>query len=177
MEKFWALAVNLRDPNGEYKYIFVDAWARHTIFITQKYVKLDFISGLMSKVWQSRFFLSFLPAFLDITVQIFMVEKTFIYINVPLIKPYTFHFSEFRCDNFLKSYREKKARIVKFTYNLRFFFKKSPENIFFQQNVHVKRRLMMKTKTIAKGKYFGSPATQRDSLVIFQSVESLSHLH
>ena len=35
--------------------------------------------------------------------------------------------------------------------------KKSTENTFFQQDVHVKVRLMMKTKTIAKGKYYGLP--------------------
>ena len=37
-------------------------------------------------------------------------------------------------------------------------FLKSPEIAFFQEDVHVKTLLMMKTKTIAKGKYFGSPA-------------------
>ena len=44
---------------------------------------------------------------------------------------------------------------------------KSPANSFFQQDVHVKELLMMETKTIAKGKYFCSPARQRDSLVIY----------
>ena len=59
---------------------------------------------------------------------------------------------------------KKPAKMVNFTCNLIFLIKMT-RKYFFQQNLNVKVHLMMKTKTIAKVKCFGSPARQRDALV------------
>ena len=82
-------------------------------------MKLDYIPSLFRKlhVWensserdiwaqscQGQLFSAFFSIFSNLTLELFLVEKTFFLLNLDLIKPDFFHFSEIRYDNFHPNY-------------------------------------------------------------------------